>query len=39
MFWLNLRKGLIKYNKVNGLIFMITHVQTVDSKLFGLGKQ
>jgi hypothetical protein len=39
MFWLILHKGLIKYNKVNGLILMIIHVQIANPKLFGLRKQ
>jgi hypothetical protein len=39
MFWLIMCKGLIKYNKVNGLILMTIHVQIANPKLFGLNKQ
>jgi hypothetical protein len=39
MFWFIMRKGLIKYNKVNGLILMIIRVQIVNPKLFCLRKQ
>lgn len=34
-----LHKGLIKYNKVNGIIPMNTHVQTTHSELFVQRKQ
>jgi hypothetical protein len=34
-----MHKGLIKYNKVNGIIPMTTHVQTKHLKLFALNKQ
>ncbi len=32
-------KGLIKYNKVNGMIPINTHVQTTHLKLFAQKKQ
>jgi hypothetical protein len=34
-----LYKGLIKYNKVNGMIPINTHVQTTHLKLFAQKKQ
>jgi len=34
-----MRKGLIKYIKVNGITPMITYVQTTHPKLFALKKQ
>ncbi len=34
-----LHKGLITYNKVNGITPMITHVQIAHPKLFALRKQ
>jgi hypothetical protein len=42
MFWLKdlfYAKGLIKYNKVNGITPMIMHVQITCLKLFALRKQ
>jgi len=41
MFWFKylLHKRLIKYNKVNGIILMIIHVQITHLKLFPLKKQ
>jgi hypothetical protein len=34
-----LHKGLITYNKVNGITSMTTHVQITHAKLFDLRKQ
>jgi hypothetical protein len=34
-----MRKGLVKYNKVDGIIPMSIHVQIAHLKLFALRKQ